>query len=58
MKRRIGDADRGIITMQLHFMIIGILLLTLMATYAIRRAEERMMEQRDVDRRAHDMPPT
>jgi hypothetical protein len=44
--------------MQLHFMVVGILLLTLMATYAIRRAEERMIEQRDADRRAHDTTPT
>jgi hypothetical protein len=58
MERRVGDADRGIITMQLHFVVVGILLLTLMATYAIRRAEERMIEQHDADRRAHDMPPT
>jgi hypothetical protein len=48
----------GIIIVQLHVMVIGILLLILMATYAIRRAEERMIEHRDVDRRARDMPPT
>jgi hypothetical protein len=33
--------------MWLHFVVLAILLLTLMATYAIRRAEEEMVERHD-----------
>jgi hypothetical protein len=37
--------------MELHFTVLAILLLTLVASYAIRRAEEEMIERRDFDRR-------
>ena len=40
--------------MELHFMVLAILLLTLIAAYAIRRAEEEMIERHDLDRRAKD----
>jgi hypothetical protein len=44
--------------MQLQFMIVAILLLTLMAAYAIRRAEGEMTEHREVEQRRRDVPPT
>jgi hypothetical protein len=37
--------------MELHFMVLAILLLTLVASYAIRRAEEEMIERHDVNGR-------
>ena len=40
--------------MELHFMVLAILLLTLIAAYAIRRAEEEMIERHDLDRGAKD----
>jgi hypothetical protein len=43
--------------MELHFMVLAILLLTLIASYAIRRAEEEMIERHDLDRRAPNAPP-
>ena len=43
--------------MELHFMVLAILLLTLIASYAIRRAEEEMIERHDLDRRARNAPP-
>ena len=43
--------------MELHFMALAILLLTLFASYAIRRAEEEMIEHRELDRRARNEPP-
>ena len=42
--------------MELHFMIFAILLLTLIASCAIRQAEEEMIEQNDLDRRARKPP--
>ena len=42
--------------MELHFMIFAILLLTLAASCAIRQAEEEMIEQNDLDRRARKPP--
>jgi hypothetical protein len=42
--------------MELHFMVLAILLLTLIASYAIRRAEEDMIERHDLDRRAKSTP--
>jgi hypothetical protein len=44
--------------MELHFMVLAILLLTLVAAYAIRRAEKEMIERHDLDRRARTDPPT
>jgi hypothetical protein len=43
--------------MWVHFMVLAILLLTLMATYAIRRAEEEMIERHDLDQHARRAPP-
>lgn len=43
--------------MELHFMVLAILLLTLVAWYAIRRAEEEMIEHRELDRRAQSVRP-
>ena len=42
--------------MELHFLVLAILLLTLVASYAIRRAEEEMIERHDLDRRARTTP--
>ena len=42
--------------MELYFMAVAILLLTLVASYAIRRAEEEMIERHDLDRSARNMP--
>ena len=42
--------------MELQFMVLAILLLTLVASYAIRRAEEEMIERHDLDRRARTTP--
>lgn len=42
--------------MELHFMVIAILLLTLMAIYAIRRAERDMIGCRDLDQRTQAPP--
>jgi hypothetical protein len=42
--------------MELHFMVLAILLLTLVASYAIRRAEEEMIGRHDLDRRARNAP--
>jgi hypothetical protein len=43
--------------MRLHFMVLAILLLTWMAIYAIRRAEEEMVERHDLDQHARGAPP-
>ena len=42
--------------MELHFMAIAILILTLIAAFAIRRAEEEIIEHRELDRRARNDP--
>lgn len=42
--------------MELYFMAVAILILTLVASYAIRRAEEEMIERHDRDRRARSGP--
>jgi hypothetical protein len=42
--------------MELHFMVLAILLLTLIASCAIRQAEEETIERRDLD--ARKPPPT
>ena len=42
--------------MELHFMVLAILLLTLVASYAIRRVEEEMIERHDLDRRVRNAP--
>ena len=42
--------------MELYFMVFAILLLTLIASCAIRQAEEEMIE-RELDRRAQKPPP-
>ena len=42
--------------MELHLMALAILVLTLVAAYAIRRAEEDMIEHRDPDRRSQKGP--
>jgi hypothetical protein len=43
--------------MELHFMVLAILILTLIASYAIRRAEEEMIERHDLDQHARNAPP-
>ena len=47
---------KGEIGMELYFMAVAILVLTLIASYAIRRAEEEMIEHHDLDRRAQSGP--
>jgi hypothetical protein len=42
--------------MELYFMVLAILLLTLIASYAIRRAEQEMIERHDLDRRTQSGP--
>jgi hypothetical protein len=42
--------------MELHFMVLAILLLTLIASCAIRQAEEEMIERRELDRREQKPP--
>jgi hypothetical protein len=44
--------------MELHFMILAILLLTLIACCAIRQAEEEIIEHRDIDRHERKSPLT
>jgi hypothetical protein len=43
--------------MELYFMVLAILLLTLIASCAIRQAEEEMIERHELDRRARKPPP-
>jgi hypothetical protein len=40
----------------LEFMVVAILLLTLIAAYAIRRAEREIIDLEDLERRAREMP--
>jgi hypothetical protein len=42
--------------MELHFMVLAILLLTLIASCAIRQAEEEVIERRELDRREQKPP--
>jgi len=42
--------------MELYYMAVAILILTLIASYAIRRAEEDMIERHDLDRRTRIGP--
>jgi hypothetical protein len=42
--------------MEPYFMALAILFLTLIASYAIRRAEEEMIERHDLDRRMQSGP--
>ena len=42
---------KGGVRMELHFIVLAILLLTLVASYAIRRAEEEVIERHGFDRR-------
>lgn len=42
--------------MELYFMAVAILLLTLIASYAIRRAEDEMIERHDLDRGTQSGP--
>ena len=42
--------------MELYFMALAILLLTLIASYAIRRAEQEMIERHDLDQRTQSRP--
>jgi hypothetical protein len=42
--------------MELHFMVIAILVLTLIAAFAMRRAEEEIIEGRELDRRGRNEP--
>jgi hypothetical protein len=51
-RRRMKRGDH----MELHFMVLAILLLTLIASCAIRQAEEETIERRDLD--ARKPPPT
>jgi hypothetical protein len=48
--------NKGRSHMELHFMIIAILVLTLIAAFAIRRAEEEIIEGRELDRRGRNEP--
>ena len=48
---------KGEVGMELYFMAVAILLLTLMASYAIRRAEREMIERHNLDRPAPSGPP-
>ena len=41
----------------LHFMALAIVLLTLLASYAIRRAEDEMVAHHDLERRVQNPPP-
>jgi hypothetical protein len=43
--------------MELYFMAVAILILTLIAAFAIRRAEEEIVEHREFDRRERNGPP-
>jgi hypothetical protein len=40
--------------MELYFMVMSILILTLIAAFAIRRAEEEIIEHREPDRRSRN----
>jgi hypothetical protein len=51
-----GATRRGIA--MLEFMVIAILLLTLMAVYAIRRAEQEIIDHDDLERRPRELPPS
>ena len=42
--------------MELYFMAVAILLLVLVASYAIHRAEKEMIERHDLVRNARNMP--
>jgi hypothetical protein len=42
--------------MELHFMVVAILVLTLVAAFAIRRAEEEIIEGSELDRRGRNGP--
>jgi hypothetical protein len=42
--------------MELHFMVMAILVLTLVAAFAIRRAEEEIIEGWELDRRGRNEP--
>ena len=42
--------------MELHFMVMAILVLTLIAAFAIRRAEEEVIEGLELDRRGRNEP--
>jgi hypothetical protein len=42
--------------MELLFMVTAILVLTLIAAFAIRRAEEEIVEGRELDRHARNEP--
>jgi len=42
--------------MELYFMAVAILVLTLVASFAIRRAEEEMIERHDLDQRTRSGP--
>jgi hypothetical protein len=42
----------------LEFMVVAIFLLTLMAAYAIRRAEREIIDLDDLQRRAGELPPS
>ena len=42
--------------MELPFMVVAILLLTVIASYAIRRAEEEAIERHDGDRQTRNAP--
>jgi hypothetical protein len=43
--------------MELHVMIVAILIFTLLAIYAIRRAEKEIIERYDPDQRSRTTPP-
>jgi hypothetical protein len=42
----------------LEFVVVAILLLTLMAAYAIRRAEQEIIDRNDLERRTRELPPS
>lgn len=42
--------------MELYFVAVAILILTLIAAIAIRRAEEETIEHRELDRRERNQP--
>jgi hypothetical protein len=55
--RCVGGAGKGEIEMELYFMVLAILLLTLIASCAIRQAEEEMIERHELDRHARKPSP-